>query len=152
MKKSFTLIFLSIFLSACILGSNFSSSIIRTSADMIIINVKVNDRCSFNQIISTTQKVAALETLKAGYDSYIIRQVKADSFYLDTKVDTELKTPIPTFKMSGSHKELPDRYHTVIIQMFDEAKGKSNNAISAKAILGANWKDILQQGEIYKCE
>lgn len=154
-KKIIPLLLTTVLTGCMFLGtSNLSSSIIRTASDMLIINIKVDDKCTLNQLINSSQKLAALETLKAGYTGYIIRQVKADNFSLDTQHIEETQKSLPVFKITSStkDKDKQDRYHTIIIQMFNSSNYKTNKAIDAKLTLGPKWNEILQKGQISRCE
>jgi len=108
-------------------------------------------------------KTAAIETIKAGYDRYIITNGLAQNNVsvvqgpghfntfgtvnygpgFGTYNGTTTYSPGPTFVV-GSHDE------ALAVVMFKPGDPGFENAIDARAALGENWQDVVKHG-VHTC-
>lgn len=152
--KKFCLILLCLGISACA-----KTQTIRTSSDTLLIQTSGAPACGIQGAMGVAQKMAAIETLRAGYHKYQI--IDADS------------------QNNVSSQTLPGSYHTNAyvtgnsnyasysgstyyqpgatiyngsndvafhIKMFKEKQKGSSKAISAKEILGSDWQKLVETG------
>lgn len=104
--------------------------------------------------------MAALETIKAGYDRYIITDAAAANNVRVTQMPGSYQTsgtisggfmsastvyrPGPTM-VHGSHDQ------AFAIRMFRDGEPGSQQAVSAREILGPEWPRLVEQGAIRSC-
>lgn len=145
------------------LTSCAASSTMRTSQDTVIIKTRAAPICGTSGAMKVAQKQAAIETLKSGYDRYMIL---GNSGYSDVRAHqmpgtyntvgtaniygnygtynaTTTYTPGPTF-VTGGHKE------NLVVKMFKDGQPGSASALSAKETLGPKWEDAIKSG-VFTC-
>jgi hypothetical protein len=141
-------------LTACAGGQG-----IRTSANTLVIQAGAAPLCGGQGALRVAQQVAAIETIRAGYDRYIIAVAQAQNNVVvnqgpgtyDTTIygnngfyqGTTTYTPGPT-RVSGSHDQ------GLAIVMFRDGEIGAEQAISARDTLGADWQDKVKNG-IHTC-
>lgn len=150
-----TLLVPAIGLAACT-----SSSTVRTSADTAIVQTSAAPICQGAGAARAAQKQAAIETIKAGYDRYVIidaasannvRVTQGPGSYHTTGVvnngwfnGTTTYRPGPTM-VSGHHEQ------AFAIKMLRETDPQAVYAISARETLGDNWEQLVKAGNIGTC-
>ncbi|PDS54679.1 hypothetical protein CO663_33875 [Rhizobium anhuiense] len=146
-------------LAAGALSSCAASSSMRTAQNEIIIKTRAAPICGDTGAMKVAGKQAAIETIKAGYDRYIIvgqagadttRVVQMPGSYSTTGTATvygntgyysgnTVYNPGPTFVTGGHDQDLA-------VRMFKEGEPGSQNALSARETLGPKWALIVRDG------
>jgi hypothetical protein len=154
-----------IYLMPCFfLGACAASSTIRTSANTAIVQTDAAPVCGGRGAAEVAQKQAAIETLKAGFDRYIIGGASASSDVSVTQMPGSYQTtgtatfygntgyysgnttyvPGPTIVSGGHHQSFA-------IRMFHNGEPGASQAISARDTLGPKWQEIVKAGAIHTC-
>ncbi|TAN02336.1 MAG: hypothetical protein EPN45_11600 [Rhizobiaceae bacterium] len=145
------------------------TDIIQTSGDTAIIQTRVAPICGSTGAVNTAQKQAAIETLKSGFDRFIIvGAASADTVHV-TQGPGSYST---TGTMNGNYRKggfytgtyngittyhpgMPivhgDHRQAFSIKMFHKGEPGYENAISARKTLGPKWKDAMKQGSLGVC-
>lgn len=115
--------------SACAsyLAACATASVIQVAQDSLIVQIKAGTDCGPHAALQLAQKQAAVETIRAGFDRYIV--VGSDS--------------------QGGRGELQGQ--TLTIKMFKEGDKASENALSAREILGTNWQEQIKAKDVLTC-
>lgn len=153
MKRS--LVLLLAFLPGCA-GTNA----IRTSQDTVIVQASAAPACGSIGAARVAQRQAAIETLKAGFDRYIIMGASSSSNIMATQMPGTYHTtgtygrgwvsaqttytPGPVI-YSGSHDQ------SFVVKMFREGDPGASQAISARETLGPKWQEELKRGSVTTC-
>jgi hypothetical protein len=133
-----------------------SASAIHTSQNEMLIQSSAAPACGGIGALKVAQKQAAIETVKAGYDRYVITNGAAANSVTATKGMGSYSTfgqfngyggynatttymPGPMI-VSGTHDQ------SLAIHMFHDGEPGASNAIEAKQILGPKWKEIVKDG------
>ncbi len=144
---------------AVLLSSCVQSSTMRVSRNQMIIQTSAEPMCGSVGAAKAAQKQAAVETIKAGYDRYIITSAAAANNVTATQMPgnyntygtinsyggygtvnaTTTYTPGPII-YGGSHDQ------SIGIVMFKDGEPGSSQAISARDILGPKWAVIVKDG------
>jgi len=137
-------------LAACTRGAA-----VRTSANTMVVQTGAAPVCGGTGALRVAQKMAAIETIRAGYDRYIITGGQAQNNVTVSQMPGSYNTvgsygygsysatttyqPGPTV-VAGSHDQ------GLAIVMFREGEPGAQQAISARAVLGADWQEQVQNG------
>lgn len=137
-------------LAACARGEA-----VRTSANTMIVQTGAAPVCGGTGALRVAQQMAAIETIKAGYDRYIITGGQAQNNVSVSQMPGSYNTagtygggfyqttttyqPGPTV-VSGSHDQ------GLAVVMFRDGDPGAEQAISARAALGADWQEKVQSG------
>lgn len=145
---------------ACLLLSScVQSSTMRVAQNQAIIQTSAEPMCGSIGAARAAQKQAAIETIKAGYDRYIIVSAAASNNVQATQMPgsyrtygtvnsfgnfgtvntTTTYTPGPVV-YSGSHDQ------AIGVHMFKEGEPGSAQALSARETLGPKWAVIVKDG------
>ena len=144
---------------AALLSSCVQSSTMRVSKNQMIIQTSAEAMCGSVGAARAAQKQAAVETIKAGYDRYIITSAAAANNVTATQMPgqyntygtinsyghygtvnaTTTYTPGPII-YGGSHDQ------SIGVIMFKDGEPGSNQAISAREVLGPKWAVIVKDG------
>ncbi|WP_334174176.1 hypothetical protein [Pseudoxanthobacter sp.] len=130
----------------------------------MMIKASVDPDCGSAQAAKMAAQTAAVETIRAGFDRYIVigaqsannvqyvqqpgtyettKTVKPDGF--GTKV-TKTSTYVPGATLSlGSYDQ------DLTIQMFHDGEPGSENALSAREVLGPDWQRTVANGVSTVC-
>lgn len=146
---------LAISLAACT-----SSDTIRTSANTAIVRTSAAPVCGGTGAARVAQQQAAIETIKAGYDRYIIVDGRSANnvgvvqtpgtyhhsgtynrgFYSGT---TTYQPGMPI--VYGSHDQ------AFAIYMFRDGETGAHQAIPAREVLGDKWQEMVKAGKVNTC-
>jgi hypothetical protein len=115
--------------------------------------------CGGQGAIRVAQQLAAIETIRAGYDRYIITGGQAQNNVTVTQMPGSYTTagtygygsyrgtttyqPGPTF-VSGTHDQ------GLAIVMFREGEPEAQQAVSARDALGPDWEEKVKRG-VHTC-
>ena len=153
-KTAMTIVVAGVALAGCT-----NSSAIRTSQNTAIIQTSAEPMCGSVGAARVAQKQAAIETIKAGYDRYIITGAASDNSVGVTQLPghyntygtanmygnrgtfsaTSIYQPGPTI-VTGSYDQ------SFAIRMFKDGEPGSNQAVSARETLGQEWEKIVKDG------
>jgi hypothetical protein len=113
------------------LGGCASAEATRTAQDSLIINSSAAPACGSLGAARVAAKQASIETIKAGYDSYIITDQQEHTIYSWGALSS-FAYPEQGLKVKMFHKGDPD----------------SENALDARTELGPDWQKIVTQGQV----
>ncbi|WP_044548395.1 hypothetical protein [Mesorhizobium japonicum] len=151
-------------LSCGLVSACAASSAIRTSASTEIVQTSAAPVCGGIGAARVAQKQAAIDTLKAGYDRYIIYDAAASNDVRVTQMPGSYQTigtasvnanmatlnantqyiPGPTIVSGGHHQSLG-------VKMFKEGEPGAAQAVSARDTLGPDWQKLLKEGTVRTC-
>ncbi|MBX9465584.1 MAG: hypothetical protein KL840_21885 [Aquamicrobium sp.] len=143
-----------------VLAGCAGTNAIRTSQDTVIIQASAAPVCGSIGAAKVAQRQAAIETIKAGFDRYVIvdaasaNNVRASQMpgtYHTTgqygggwmSAQTTY-TPGPVI-YSGSHDQ------SFAVKMFREGEPYAAQAISARETLGPKWQEAIKGGSLTTC-
>ena len=135
-----------------------STDVMKLSQNEISIDTSAAPVCGASGAARVAQRMAAVETIKAGYDKYQIVATGRDSNVHAVQMPgsyhtsgtmttyggygsfnaTTTYTPGPTFVAGRHHQQL-------VIRMFKNGERGSANAISARDALGPKWQKIIKR-------
>ena len=143
-----------------VVGGCVGTDTIQTSADTAIVRARAAPVCGSVGAAKAAQRQAAIETLKAGYDRYIIydsaeandvRVAQLPGTYQTTGTmsggfinATTIYNPGPTI-VSGGHRQ------NFAIKMFKDGQPGASQAISARQTLGPDWQTAMKSGSVGTC-
>lgn len=147
-------------LSALTLAACTSSDTIRTSANTAIVRTSAAPICGGTGAARVAQQQAAIETIKAGFDRYIVmdaasannvqvlqgpgtfhhRGVSHGGFYSGT---TTYQPGMPM--VYGRHEQ------AFAVRMFRDGEPGAHQALSAREALGPKWPEMVKAGRINTC-
>lgn len=136
-----------------------SSSVVRTSQNTAIIKTSAEPMCGSTGAARVAEKQAAIETIKAGFDRYIITGAGSSDNVSVTQLPGHYNTygtanmygnygtysattvyqPGPTI-VSGSYDQ------SFAIRMFRDGEPGASQALSAKQTLGPKWELFVKNG------
>lgn len=133
---------------------------VRTSHDTVIIQASAAPVCGSIGAARVAQRQAAIETLRAGFDRYIIVGGASASNVTATQMPGTYNTtgtygggwmsaqttytPGPVI-YSGSHDQ------SFAVKMFKEGDPYASRAISARETLGPKWAEEIKRGSLTTC-
>jgi hypothetical protein len=95
---------------------------VRTSANTMMVQTSAAPVCGGGGALQVAQRVAAIETIRAGYDRYIITGGQSQNNF------------------RGAHDQ------GLAVAMFREGEPGGQQAVSARAELGPNWEEQVKNG------
>lgn len=149
-------------LAVALVGGCARSNAIQTSADTMIVQTRAAPICGGAGAANVAQKQAAIETLKAGYDRYVIFDAASQNTVQLTQLPggtyqttgnvyrgggfdaRTTYTPGPTI-VTGGHNQ------AFVIKMFREGDYGSEQAVPARQVLGDKWQEMVKAGTIMTC-
>ncbi|WP_245305924.1 hypothetical protein [Bradyrhizobium sp. LTSP849] len=127
----------------------------RTSANTMIVQTSAAAVCGGQGALAASQRLAAIETIRAGYDRYIITGGEAQNNVRVSQLPGSYNTegtygrgsyqatttyqPGPTV-VSGSHDQ------GLSIVMFHEGEPGAQQAVGAREVLGPDWEEKVKKG------
>jgi len=147
-------------LSALALAACTSSNTVRTSMNTAIVQTSAAPVCGGTGAAKVAQQQAAIETIKAGFDRYIIVDaasannvqvvqgpgtfhttgVAHGGFYSGT---TTYQPGMPI--IYGRHEQ------AFAVRMFRNGEPGSGQAIPARDVLGPKWQEKVKAGAVNSC-
>lgn len=140
---------------ALVLGACARGQAVRTSANTMIVQTSAAAVCGGQGALAASQRLAAIETIRAGYDRYIITGGEAQNNVRVSQMPGRYNTegtygrgsyqatttyqPGPTI-VSGSHDQ------GLAIVMFHDGEQGAQQAIGAREVLGPDWEDKVKKG------
>ena len=136
------------------------SSAIRTSADTAIITTSAAPICRSTGAAKVAQKQAAIETIKAGYDRYmIVDAASADnvrvaqmpgSYHTSGTVSGGYFNGTTTYRL-GATIVYGTYDQAFAVRMFHDGDPGSGRAVSAREMLGPKWRELVKAGAVRTC-
>ena len=136
-----------------------SGSAVRTSSNTMVIQASAAPLCRSTGAANVAQQLAAIETLRAGFDSYVILDGSAANNVsvasgpgasyttgranvsgntIDYKETTQYRPGMPT--VSGTYDQ------SFAIRMYRAGEPGSETAIPAREVLGPKWEAAVKGG------
>jgi hypothetical protein len=150
MKKAFLGLGFALAVAGCASGQA-----VRTSANTMIIQTGAAPICGGSGALRVAQQLAAIETVRAGYDRYIITGGQAQNNVVVAQAPgtynttmsgsngfyhgTTTYTPGPAI-VAGSHDQ------GLAVAMFREGEPGAEQAIPARDTLGPDWQEKVKNG------
>lgn len=147
-------------LSALTLAACTSSDTIRTSANTAIVRTSAAPVCGGTGASRVAQKQAAIETIKAGFDRYIIMDAASAN-------NVQVVQGPGTYHHSGTYNRgfysgtttyqpgMPMVYgrheQAFAIRMFRDGEPGAHQAIPARQTLGEKWPELVKAGSVNTC-
>jgi hypothetical protein len=128
---------------------------VRTSANTMVIQTGAAPVCGGQGALRVAQQLAAIETIRAGYDRYLITGGQAQNNVSVSQMPGSYTTEgtygrgsyqaTTTYQagptvVSGSHDQ------GLAVVMFRENEPGAQQAVSARGVLGADWQEKVQNG------
>lgn len=137
-----------------------SSNTVRTSADTAIVKTRAAPICGGAGAARVAQLQAAIETIRAGYDRYVIvdgasannvQVGNAPGTFRTTGVvhgnvysgTTTYQPGIPIIR--GTHDQ------AFAIRIFRDSDPGAGQALSARQTLGPKWQEMVKAGRVNTC-
>ena len=119
----------------------------------IEITVRVAPICSREDANRLALRQAAVETIKAGFENFIVINTGGGDYisgYTPVTAHTTLYGNSATTTVSGGAPHVAHR-RVLAIQMFHAGGSGSEAALSAHAVLGSDWQTIVTKGAPNTC-
>jgi len=149
--------------AALALSGCTTSTAVRTSNDTLIVKTSAEPMCGSTGAAKVAEKQAAIETIKAGFDRYVITGAASDSNIGVTQMPGQYNTygtanvygNYGTFNATTVYQPGPTIVYgsydqAFAIKMFREGEPGASQAISAREILGPKWEIVVKNG-IHVC-
>ncbi|RUV07434.1 hypothetical protein EOA79_04515 [Mesorhizobium sp. M1A.F.Ca.IN.020.03.2.1] len=136
------------------------TSVVQTSGNTAIVTARAAPVCGGVGAERVAVREAAIETIKAGFDKYIIYDAAAQNTVTATQMPGTYTTmgtvnggmlnatttyqPGPTI-YSGNHSQ------AFAIKMFKASDPAGANAVDARTTLGPEWPKLIKQGSLTTC-
>ena len=145
--------------SAVLLGACAGGQAIRTSQNTIMVSAGAAPACGPEGAARVAAHTAAIETIRAGYTSYIISAGQASNNSRVTQAPGQVHTqgtvtygggygtyqqrstyvPGPTI-VSGRHSQ------ALAVTMFNPGDAGAEQAVDARQVLGPDWQEKVRNG------
>lgn len=153
----FLVCFSVLFASGCV-----SSGSARLSEREVMVQSSADPVCGAHGALIAAQKQAAIETIKAGYDKYIVLGASSSNNVqthilpgaTKTRAKADFDDETLSYKVTTRHRSdivtTGSFDHEFMIRMFREGEPGAFQAVSARAILGPQWMEIVHTG-VFNC-
>lgn len=152
-------------LAAVLLSACASTEAVRLSQNEALIKASVDPECGSRQATGVAAKAAAIETLRAGYDRYIVvgaqsadnvQYVQQPGTYQTTNTVNRNAWGGNTVRSTTTYRPGPTVAHgsydqDLRIQMFRDGDPAGQNAVSAREVLGPDWQKAVAEGASSMC-
>ena len=146
-----------------------SSSVMDVASDTIVISTAAAPACGQRGAQEVAVKRAAYETLKRGYDKYIILDAEAKTNvgvvgYTPLVANTQSYGSINTYGNSGTYSGSSNTYVTggqpiiagthdqkLAVRMYRSGDPDSARAVDARQVLGPDWQKVMTKGPGLTC-
>lgn len=140
---------LPIILSILALSACASSETTRLANNMVRIDVSAAPACGSSGALRLVEKMAAVETIRLGFDKYII--AGTDSQNNVRVVGANYQPNYATGGIQATPIIGGSRDAAVTVVMFKSSDPNGVNAIDARQVLGANWQQVVSEGAPNTC-
>ena len=129
------------------------TSTLPLAADRIEITVRVAPICSRDDADRLALQKAALETIRSGFENFIVIDTGGGDYisgHTPTTARTTLYGNSATTTVSGGTPLVAHR-RILTIQMFHAGESGGETALSARAVLGSDWQTFVTKGAPNTC-
>ena len=140
---------LALLLSGCV-----KVSTVPLATDMVQITARAAPACGREGAEQVALHQASVETIKRGFDRFIIVNSSASSTFqqVGTTPITGQVSPYGQVNLYGGQPIITGKHEQVFaIKMFHEKDPAGNKALSAKTLLGANWQELVAKDTPITC-
>lgn len=127
----------------------------RLSQNSIRIDASAAPACGKAGALKLVNKMAAVETIRLGYDKYIITESAAQDNVGVVGYNTQTYGTYGYGGFNANTYASPiiggSRDATVIAYMFKSNDPQGRQAVDARQVLGADWKSIVEEGAPSTC-
>ncbi len=136
------------------------TSVVQTSADTAIVTARAAPACGGAGAERVAVQQAAVETIKAGFDKYIIYDAAAQNTVTATQMPGTYNTMGTvyggTFSATTTYRPGPIIYsgnhsQAFAIKMFKADDPAGANAVDARTTLGPEWPSLIKRGSLTTC-
>jgi hypothetical protein len=136
---------------AALLSGCAGGEAMRTSANTMQINASAAPACGSLGAARVAEKTAAIETIKAGYDRYIITNGTAQNNVAVLQSGGQFNTTLygnsaTTFYTPGATIVAGSHDQSLSVVMFKNGDPSAGNALDARTALGEHWEDVVKYG------
>ena len=130
-----------------------STSTVSLDADTIEIAVHVATICDANDAARLARRQAAVETIRRGFDEFVV----VDSVRGDHPVDQPPVTARTTLygdsttPIFSEDAPLVAHHRVLTVRMFPAGAGGSDRAVDARTVLGDDWESVAAKGAPNTC-
>src|SRR6056297_2534885 len=149
-----------VFLGLVFLAGCASTTVTPVSKNEFMLDTSAAPACGRSGAAKVAAKMAAVETLRAGYDGYIIVGMQSEN-------DVQVVQTAPTGAITNSTFSgygntvygqsnttftgggpliLGDYNQTLMVRMFKRSDEGFSNAVDARSFLGAEWAELVESG------
>ncbi len=159
MSMAKSLLIISLLLSGCA-----SSSVMQLDANTVEISTSAAPACGAQGAQRVAAKTAAIETLRRGYDSYIILGAQADNNvgvvgHTPVIANTYQNGTINAYGNRATYSGTANTYvsggqpiiggshdQKLAVRMFQANDPQGASAVDARQVLGPDWQKVVQKG------
>lgn len=145
------------------------SSVMDVDSDTIVISTSAAPACGQRGAQSVAVKRAAFETLRRGYDRYVILGAQAQNNvgvvgHTSLVANTYSSGTVQTYGNTGSYSGYSNTYvsggqpiiggshdQQLAIRMFRASDPQGARAVDARQVLGPDWQKVLKKGPGSTC-
>lgn len=146
-----------------------SSSVMDVASDTIVINTAAAPACGQRGAQDVAVKRAAYETLRRGYDKYVILGAQAQNNvgvvgYTPRVANTYSTGTLNTYGNTGTYSGSSNTYYSggqpiiagshdqqLAVRMFRTGDPGAERAVDARQVLGPEWQTVLSKGPGSTC-
>ena len=129
------------------------TSTVALDADTIEIAVRVATICDGRDAERLAHRQAAVETIRRGFDDYIVTDSIGDDHAADDAPVTARTTLYGSSDrvLFAEYAPLLAHHRVLSVRMFSAGQGESGVALSARAVLGDDWEALVRNGASATC-
>ena len=143
------LIVLALLLPGCV-----KVSTVPLATDMVQITARAAPACGREGAERVALHQASVETIKRGFARFIVVSSNASSTFQQvgrTPITGQV-SPYGQVNLYGGQPIMAGKHEQVFaIKMFDEEDPAGNKALSARALLGSNWQELVTKDAPITC-
>ena len=121
--------------------------------DTIEVTVRVGTVCDAADAERLARRQAAVETLRRGFEDYVVVDSFGGDHVADEAPDTARTTLYGTGTRALFSQDAPLLAHhrVLTVRMFPAGQGDSAASVSARALLGDDWEALVAKGAPATC-
>ena len=122
-------------------------------ANTIEITVRVATICSGADADRIAHRQAAVETIRRGFDDYIVMHSIGGDHIVDEVPLTARTNPYGNSAATIFSEDAPllGHHRVMTVQMFRAGQGESGETVSARDLLGSGWETLVTKGAPDTC-
>jgi hypothetical protein len=133
-----------------VIGGCTTTSVIPMSQDMVQINTSAAPACGSTGAQEVAVRQAAKETLRRGYDRFIILGGQyGNNIGVVGYTPTIVQSAGATTTVSGGYPIIAGRHNqALMVKMFRDGDPAAANALPARETLGSNWQELVRNDAV----